>query len=146
MNNLSVVVGGMVIVVLLAVTGLLVTQVGGAAIRSASLTHGTGTLELASSKLLPGVPVTVGVGEEIAGRGQSAALLLRLPTGSIEVGEVDLGQLQEGTFRVVVPCGGNELAGAAARLILVDRTTQAVLAQSGELTLLPPGPDCLFSD
>lgn len=162
MNNLNVVVGVVIVVVLLVVVGLLIVRVGGVAIRGASLTYEIGTLELASNKLLPGVPVTVGVGEEIFGGGRSSALLLRLPTGSVAVGDVNLGALKTGSFRVVIPCDSEEMAkeqapvfakasagkqgkGVAVRLVLVDHATQAVLAQSEQLELLPPGPDCLFA-
>jgi hypothetical protein len=147
MNNLNALVGVMMVVVLLVVAGLLIVRVGGVAIRSASLTYEIGTLELASNKLLPGVPVTVGVGEEIFSGGRSSALLLRLPTGSVAVGDVDLGELETGSFRAVVPCdsAGRQGKGVAVRLVLVDHATQAVLAQSEQLTLLPSGPDCLFA-
>lgn len=141
----------MVIVLLLAVAGLLVTQIGGEAIRSASLTYEIGGLRLTSDTLLPGVPVTVTVNTELLGRGQSSVLLLRMPTGSMTMGDVELDGLGKGTFRVTVPCESGEqtprLQGKemVVRLVLVDHATQAVLAQSDQLKLLPSGPDCLFA-
>lgn len=147
MINLYTVVGVVAVAVLLVVVSLLAMQVGGVAIRSASLTYEIGTLELADTVLLPGVPVTVTVNNELLRGGRSSVLLLRLPTGSVTVGGVELGELEAGVFRVVVPCDSVVPAGAtgvAARLVLVDHTTQAVLAQSEQLQLLPPGPDCLF--
>lgn len=149
MNNLYTVVGGAAVVVLLVITGLLAAQVGGVAIRGASLTYEIDTLELTDTVLLPGVPVTVTVNDGLSRGGRSSVLLLRLPTGSMTVGDVGSGELEAGVFRVVVPCDSVVPAGArevAARLVLVDQATQAVLAQSRQLELLPPGPDCLFSD
>lgn len=146
MSNLSITIVGLVVLLILTVVGLLVVQVGGESIRGASLTYEIGVLGLTSETLLPGVPVTVTANADLLGRRNSSVLLLRLPTGSVTVENVKFGGPGKGTFQVTVPCGDGEQAlEGAARLVLVDHDTQAVLAQSDQLRLLLPGPDCLFT-
>ncbi len=139
--------GGVSVAALLVLVWLAL-QVGGLSIRGASLTYEIGVLETSTTRLLPGVPVTVSLAENVSAiRSQSSALMLRLPRVSLKVGNLSPEQLSSGSFSLMVPCDGEVLAesqGENVRLVLVDNKTQAILAQSKQMKLLPPGPDCLL--
>lgn len=147
MNRLQVVLLVLVALIVVAVLAVSVSRVGGVAIRSASRSHMIGSLETANKMLLPGVPVTVSVTAGSVSSEMVSVLLLRLPTASLVLREVSPRELLLGSFTVDLPCDSGLVAqsgDAQARLVLVDNTSQAVLAQSDSLTLLPPGPDCIL--
>ena len=70
-------------------------------------------------------------------------LLLRLSAETIVVDEITYSELSEGRARVVLPCSSGAEKSQQARLVLVDGGTRNMWAQSGRLTVLEQGPDCM---
>lgn len=125
--------------------GLLISQVGGMRVRTASQVVLIGELASGQAVLSPGAPTVF-----VVSAGTSpvpARLWLRLPSGVFGLGVVDAAQVRHGTLVVEVPCGGllhERGVLQRGRLVLVGVADGAVLAQSGVVTVLPPGPDCYF--
>jgi hypothetical protein len=117
-------------------------------IRTASLTYEIGRLDVRNGVLLPGTPIDISFEPSLLREQSGAALLLlRLVDGTLEVAQVEIASGGQGPVQVKLPCDvGESVAskGAAARLVLIEEQSQAVLAQSQELKLLPPGPDCAW--
>lgn len=136
----------LVLIALVLVVGLavLAAQVGGVSVRSAARTSGVGTLTPSSAALLPGVPFTVTVGRVAEEAADEAVLVLRSTESSLAVRAVAASEIAAGELRVVLPCSRAE-SNSPVRLMLVASDSQAVLAQSGGVSLLPPGPDCALS-
>lgn len=131
-------------VAVMIVLGVLAREMNGVSIRSASQTYKMGKLEVASQVILPGVPVIVEITLESLGAIKTLPiLLLRLSTETIVVDEITYSELSEGRARVVLPCSSGAGKSQQARLVLVDGGTRNMLAQSGSLTVLEQGPDCM---
>ena len=128
--------------VAVVVVGVVAVQIGGVSIRSASRTHTLGTLTVANATLLPGVPVTVRIGEEV-GIQTPTAILLRLPAASVTVRGISPQEMAARVFTVVLPCEAAGEGETDARLVLVNTDSQAILAQTDQVELLPAGPDCV---
>jgi hypothetical protein len=134
-----------IVVVLVAVVtlGVVATQIGGSSIRSASRTHTLGTLTAANNTLLPGVPATIRIGGEV-GIQTPAVVQLRLTEVTRTIRGVSPQEMAARAFVIVVPCDmSTSEEGDSGRLVLVNSESGAVLAQSSQARLLPPGPDCV---
>jgi hypothetical protein len=132
----------LLVVVLISVVAV---QIGGVSIRSTSRTHIIGSLTTATRTLVPGVPVVVRAEGVEPQPSAAMILLMRLPEANVAVRQIESQELQRGSFSINVPCDSSVAAEEPipTRLILIDRVSQAVLAQSNQLSLLPPGPDCV---
>jgi hypothetical protein len=139
---LVVLVGGFLIFL-----SVLVSQVGGTQIRSAGQTELLGTLVSAQDTLSPGAPTVFQV--RLSSPPVRAQTVLRLPNAVVTLGTVPAAAFAGGELVVSVPCGGTfweTLEGSLrGRVGLIAEQTGAVLAQSGEVTVLPAGPDCFFT-
>lgn len=134
-------VGGLAMV---AVLGLVAGELGSASIRSASRTHAVGSLAVSSAVLVPGVPVQLHLASSIAPP-ETVRLILRWPTGAVAAPAVS-DERQADIFWAVVPCGGPVSRYQPVRLLLRDAASGVLLGQSRPLTILPPGPDCVFGN
>jgi hypothetical protein len=138
-----------VILLLLLAIVLLATRIGGSSIRGASRTYEIGSLEVGTEALAPGVPqsIDVDLGFGYTESNGSSVLLMRMPERSVKIGEVPESDIRKGRVQVVLPCDSSlygEEEAVRGRLVMVDNRTQAVLAQSGLLSLLKPGRDCAY--
>lgn len=139
------------IVILLAIVGLVTlglvsSPVGGISVRSASRTYEVGTLTSSQSTLLPGVATAFTVELSIIPR-NSSLLVLRMPDMMYSLREVPADQLRYGVVSVLLPCSGELYENGTlsdVRAVLIEHGSNAVLAQSAPLQVLPPGPDCLY--
>lgn len=132
-------VAGFVAVVVL---GLVAGEIGGVAIRSASRTHAVAQLGVATPVLVPGLPVCLAVPRVAA---EGTVLVMRGETGTVPVPTVTEGDMCAGFVVARVPCAEPPADGAqVVRLHLLGAQRGALLAQSRQLTLLAPGPDCVL--
>lgn len=144
--NKPLVITGVVVGLILVVLGILVAQVGGTAVRSASRALEVGSISSNQSTLLPGTPTRFSVSLTRV-PSESSLLVLRFPEANFILNEVSATQLTAGELDVRLPCSGDLVdAGlnSGARLVLIESGRGAMLAQSGPLTILPPGRDCLY--
>jgi len=149
MNKLQVFAVVVLIVLLVTAAVLLATRIGGSSIRGASQTYEIGSIVVGTEALMPGVPQSLKIQlGSYGGSDGSSVLLMRMPERSVKIGEVSGSDLRKGITQVSLPCE-TSLYGdedkVSGRLVMVDNETQAVLAQSGLLELLKPGPDCLLN-
>jgi hypothetical protein len=88
--------------------------------------------------------MTVQIGGDVAIQAPTVAQL-RLAGSSLTIRGVSPQELASRAFIVTLPCDASlsEEVGDA-RLVLVNSASQAVLAQSGQLTVLAAGPDCVL--
>ncbi len=148
MSKVQVFMIAVVMLLLVLAVVLLATRIGGSSIRGASRTYEIGSIEVGTEALMPGVPQSAEVDFGLAGNKKgSSVLLMRMPERSVKIGEVKGADLMKGKVEIVLPCessvygGSNDVKG---RLVMIDNETQAVLAQSGLLSLLRPGRDCAY--
>lgn len=143
-KSMKIIVSLLVTIGVLVALGVLALRVGGVSIRSASQTYEMGKLEVVNTVLLPGVPITVGITiESLEAIKASPMLLLRLSTETTVIDEITYDELSRGRAMVVLPCNSRGGEKGRARLVLIDGDSQEVLAQSEQLTILAPGPDCI---
>lgn len=133
---------------LLAITGMVIAQVGGSSIRTSGQVQ-TGQLALSSSLLLPGVPTKITLDSLPTNTNPSSyLLLLKTASQTYTVSEPTTSQLSHGSLSVVIPCDSNIFnpngGRTDARILLINNLNQSLVAQSNTIELLPPGPDCFF--
>ena len=122
--------------VALLVLGILAGRIGGTAIRS-SVVQVANVPLTATSPLVPGVPAQVSWAVPAGAEVRAVQVVLRDLVQEYELGQ---GQLVDGALTGRIPC---DIEGEAS-LVLRDQVTGAALGFV-VVEVLPPGPECVFS-
>lgn len=139
------VLAGILTVASLGLLAVVLLQIGGVQIRTASRIVELGTLVSEQTTLSPGAPTIFQV--QLEHEPVPAQAVLRLAEGQVLLQPVSADDMQRGFFAITVPCSGAFLEADGAlhgRVVLLAEDTGAALAQSGPLAVLPAGPDCFF--
>ena len=123
------------------VLAAMATRVGGISIRAVGLT-GQVVLFNAPTAMLPGAPVQLFI--DGVARDEATRITVRIPDQTFVIGPLrGRATSRPEQYLVEVPCDiGYE---GPATLVVVDWTSQQVLAQSdGLVQLLAAGPDCFL--